>query len=135
LTPLATSRPVADLRNRVMRVTVVALLAASFCIGLEIAASNPTISGAFLDFLAVSFLILCPICAKGSGYRAIIPLGMVTSIAAIMDLWFRVGTPGSLSWFDNAGWVAIQLTLVLLASGTYKSNIRLNGVLKTRSAH
>lgn len=119
-----------------MRFTLVALLAVSFGVGLNVAASNPTIFGAFLDLLAISFLTLCPICAKGSGYRAIVPLGAITSIAAIVNLLSKVAiTPGGLHWFDNTAWVAIQVGLVGLANGTCKSGTNLAGVLKIGSAN
>lgn len=124
------------MRNRAVRFTLVTLLAVSFGVGLNVAASNPTISGVFLDFLAISFLTLCPVCAKGSGYRAVVTLGAITSIAAIVNLWSKAAImPGGLAWFDNAVWVAIQVALVGLANGAYKSGTNLSGVLKMQSAH
>ncbi|MGD0175236.1 MAG: hypothetical protein ABSC50_00220 [Candidatus Bathyarchaeia archaeon] len=125
-----------DLHNRAVRFTLVTLLAVSFGVGLNVAASNPTIFGTFLDFLAISFLTLCPVCAKGSGYRAVVTLGAITSIAAIANLWSKAAiTPGGLPWFDSAAWVAIQVALVWLANSTYKSGTNLSGVLKIQSAH
>jgi hypothetical protein len=119
-----------------MRFTLVALLAVSFGVGLNVAASNPTIFGVFLDLLAISFLALCPTCAKGSGYRAVVPLGAITSIAAIVNLLSKAAlTPGGLPWVDNAAWVAIQIALVGLANGTYKSGTNLSGVLKIGTTH
>lgn len=46
-------------------------------------------------------------------------LGVVTGVAAIVDLLFKlIITSGNSAWFTDAAWATIQLALVALANNT-----------------
>jgi len=106
-----------------LRSALVSLLALSSAIGLIVAASNSGIIGVFLDLLTISFLVLCPVCAKGAGNRAVITLGAITGTAAIIG-WLSKLTigGGSSSWFGDGTWAAIQILVIGLAISSYRAN-------------
>ncbi len=138
MTARTLSLSLTNLHTRILvsRTALVSLLGLSFAVGLSVAASNPGLIGAFLDLLTISFLILCPVCAKGAGNRAVITLGAITAIAAIIGLLSKLTIGGgSSSWFGDAAWGAIQVALLGLANNTNKPNTNLSGALKIAYAH
>jgi len=125
MTPRTLTLPVAGSHIRILmlRSALVSLLGLSCAVGLSVAASNSGVIGAFLDLLTISFLLLCPVCAKGAGNRAVIALGAITGTTAIMG-WLSKLTigGGSSSWFGNAAWGAIQILVIGLAISSYRAN-------------
>lgn len=137
MTPQTLTLSLANVHTRLLvsRTVLVSLLGLSFAVGLSVAASNPGLIGAFLDILTISFLVLCPICAKGAGTRAVMTLGAITAIAATIGLLSKLTIGGgSSSWFGDAAWGSIQVALVGLATSTNKPNTNLSGVLRIASA-
>ena len=121
MTPRTVNVSMTSFPTRILasRSALICLLGLSFSVGLSVAGSSPGVIGALFDFLALSFLILCPVCARGFGNRAIMTLGAVTGVVAIVDLLFKLMIVGSSSaWFTDVAWGAIQLALVGLANNT-----------------
>ena len=136
MTPRSLSLPLSNYsRALASRSALVSLLGLSFVVGLGVAASNPGVIGVFLDLLAISFLLLCPVCAKGSGNRAVLTLGAVTGVAAVAGLLSKLMiASGSSAWFGDAAWGAIQVALVKLANNTSKINTDSSGALTVAAA-
>jgi len=125
MTPRTLTLPVtrSHIRILMLRSALVSLLALSSVVGLIVAASNSGAIGVFLDFLTISFLVLCPVCAKGAGNRAVITLGAITGTAAIIG-WLSKLTigGGSSSWSSDGTWAAIQILVIGLAISSYRAN-------------
>lgn len=129
MTPRTFTPPDAKFQTRFLmsRSALVSVLGVSFVVGLSVAASNSGLIGAFLDSLTISFLILCPVCAKGVGYRPAVALGTVTGTATIVGLLSKLMIGGGASlWFGEAAWVAIQILVVGLAINAYRANPNLS---------
>lgn len=55
-------------------------------------------------------------------------LGVVTGVAAIVDLLFKlIITSGNSAWFTDAAWATIQLALVALANNTGRISTNSSG--------
>ena len=125
LNPKAPSRMVVTGAGRFSRETagLVLSLVASSTLGLTVAGSRTGLAAVFLGLLTLSSLILSPVCAKRSGYRAAIGVAAITVLSSVVTL-FSTSIYGLISFegFGTALWGFIQIVVVKFAYDAYREN-------------
>lgn len=99
---------------------LLSLLAGS-ALGVTIAGSSTGFEAAFLDFLTISSLIIVPICAKRSGYRLALGIGIIAIPTSIATLLSRSAYPLiSPEQITLILWGVTQIAVVKLAYTAHK---------------
>ena len=125
LNPKALSRTVVTGADRFSRETagLVLSLVASSALGFTVAGSRTGLAAAILGLLTLSSLILSPVCAKRSGYRAAMGVAAITVLSSVMTL-FSTSIYGLISFegFGAALWGFVQIVVLKFAYGAYREN-------------
>ena len=101
---------------------VLSLVASSF-LGFAVAGSRTGLAAVFLSLLTLSSLILSPVCAKRSGYRAAIGVAAFTVLSSVVTL-FSTSIYGLISFegFGPVLWGFVQIVILKFAYGAYREN-------------
>lgn len=100
---------------------LVVFLVASSLLGLTVAGSSVGMPAVLLGTLTVGSLMLSPICAKRTGYRAAIGIATITALASLLTIvssyaYGRTTPEG----FATTFWGLLQIAVIKLAYDAHR---------------